>query len=788
MPELQPALDRLRERFQALLHQDSTADLTSVLTHEDTSSLDVAQRQSLFRELLTIEIDHRRRVGIAVDQADYERRFAAHCEVIRAVFEKDDDAVDEGATVGLPATDQPTPVTLANRFTNLRFHARGGLGEVFRAHDEALHRDIAVKFIRPQRAAEPASREQFLLEGEITGRLDHPGVVPVYGLGETFDGRSFLAMRFIDGKTFRAVIDEFHARSQMSAGERRRELNRMLHHLAAACNVIAYAHSRGILHRDIKPDNIMIGRFNETLVVDWGLAVPIQRDERARASGEQTIHVSSGSGDSRSQPAAGTIGYFSPEALDSHTVACGTASDVYSLGGTLYYLLTGQRSVSGGLTPETLAAIRTGSFPPPRAIDRRVPKPLDAICRKAMAVSPAERYASPLHLAADLEAFVADEPVSVLKETLFERLRRTARNHRGLVLAVLGGLIAVAVVGGLSGVWLKRQADSERLARLQAQQAERQGVVLAANFAAQTVAGEIEVRWRILEALAADPVLRRKLGEVAAGSVADAAARAELQRWLLDRVQEYDGIGADSWFILSGQGDQLARRPFEERTIGKSFATRDYFHGQGRQLEEGATTEPLRESHLARAYESSSDGSLKIAYSVPVWPMAEDAGQGRPVGVLAMTAKAGQFSILHRGLSAGQVGVLVDLRGEGGDDPPGLILHHPNLSAVQIEAIERGEPARRFIPPETLARLAAQLKRTRMGHDDDAVEVAYVDDLWREGEARWIAAFEPVVIANRPAERTGQRYPGLVVIVQLCETPIPQPDSSGPSGRRSAPP
>jgi serine/threonine-protein kinase len=789
MADSQRTIDRLCGRLEALLLANERADLGAVLGEDAVGRLGADERQILFRELLLIEIGHRRRAGLAVDRADYERRFGEYRDAIRQVFESPSaatgaawDEADEGATVGIGPEPEQAPVTLANRFTNLRFHARGGLGEVFRAHDESLHRDIAVKFIRPQRAGDAASRDRFLLEGEITARLDHPGVVPVYGLGETFDGRAFLAMRFIDGKTLRAAVDEYHAGPTARPGERRRELNRLLHHLVAACNAVAYAHSRGIVHRDIKPDNIMIGRFNETLVVDWGLAVPGERDARAKASGEQTMHVASGSGDSRSQPAAGTIGYFSPESLDGHLVACGPRSDVYSLGGTLYYLLTGRRSVAGGMTPETLATIRTGSFPSPQAVDRRVPRPLDAVCRKAMAVHPADRYDSPLTLAADLEAFIEDEPVSVLEETHFERLRRTARHHRGIVLAVLTGLVAVAAVAGLSAVWLNRQAASERQARELAQLAERDGVQLAATFAAQTVAGEIDVRWRILEALAADPILRQLLGELAAGTADDpAAVRERLQAWLLARVQAYDSVGADSWFIMSGLGEQLARRPFEARTVGKSYATRDYFHGQGRELPAaGAGIEPIRGPHLCRAYDSSSDGGLKIAYSVPIWALTDVVGAGRPVGVLAMTARAGEFRILRQGLSRGQVGVLVDLRGQGGeDDPPGLVLHHPELARRQQERIASGgEAAREFLPADVVARLETLLRLARLGQDADAVvEADYRDGLWPDDAARWIAAFKPVVIENRPHQHPEQRHTGLAVIVQLCPEPLPGTDS-----------
>ncbi len=795
MNESHRIIERLRGQFEALLEQDGQADLGSALADDGVRQLDVHQRRSLFRELLRIEIGHRRHRGLLVDPADYERRFEGYRDVIHELFpavaSPNETIDDEGATVGIEAASQEAcPVTLASRFTNLRFHARGGLGEVFRAHDETLRRDVAVKFIRPARADEPASREQFLLEGEITGRLDHPGIVPVYGLGETFDNRVFLAMRFIDGKTFREVIDEYHKNSAAGPSERRRELNRLLHHLVATCNVVAYAHSRGILHRDIKPENVMIGRFNETLVVDWGLAVPIKRDEKARASGEQTIHVASGSGDSRNQQAAGTIGYLSPESFDNQGFACDSRSDVYSLGGMLYYLLTGCRSVTGGATSETLSTIRTGSFPAPRKLDRSIPRPLDAICAKAMAVAPSYRYASPLEMAADIESFIEDEPVSVLRESLFERCRRTARHHRGIVLSVTAGLVSVAVVACLAGVWLKQQANSEQQARIVAEQAEREGVRLAATFAAQTVAGEIDVRWRILEALAAEPELRKILGEIP-NDADDAAAeqQSELQRWLLEHIQDYDSIGADSWFVMSAAGKQLARRPFEKKTIGHSYATRDYFHGQGRELEDGASAEPIRGPHLSRAYESSSDGSLKIAYSVPIWPLTKDTAGQRPIGVLAMTAKAGEFRILHRGLSRGQVAVLADIRGgENADDPQGLVLHHPDLPRLRKEKIGAGEtPEPSFLQRDVVDRLARLLRFSRAGEEfETEVEADYIDHLWADPSARWLASFEPVVIANRSRENPEQRYPGLVVIVQLCKTPMAAGKPSAAEQNRSA--
>src|SRR3984957_7082547 len=168
----------------------------------------------------------------------------------------------------------PAEDAMVGRYRLVRFHARGGLGEVFLARDEELQREVALKRIQARHHHHEESRRRFLLEAEITGRLEHPGVVPVYGLGQDADGQPCYAMRFIEGETFQEAIRRFHAedRAGRNPGERSLALRGLLTRFLAVCNTIAYAHSRGILHRDLKPGNIMLGRFGETLVVDWGLA------------------------------------------------------------------------------------------------------------------------------------------------------------------------------------------------------------------------------------------------------------------------------------------------------------------------------------------------------------------------------------------------------------------------------------------------------------------------------------------------------------------------------------
>src|SRR5262249_29390581 len=160
----------------------------------------------------------------------------------------------------------------AVRYEIIRLHAKGGLGEVFIALDKELHREVALKKIRPQHESDTAYLGRFVQEAEITGGLEHPGIVPVYGLGEYSDGRPCYAMRFIQGETLAEAVCKFHS------GDSGVTLRTLLGRFVAVCNAVAYAHHRGVLHRDLKPSNIMLGKYGETLVLDWGLAKPIGQE------------------------------------------------------------------------------------------------------------------------------------------------------------------------------------------------------------------------------------------------------------------------------------------------------------------------------------------------------------------------------------------------------------------------------------------------------------------------------------------------------------------------------
>jgi serine/threonine-protein kinase len=356
------------------------------------------------------------------------------------------------------------------RFQILRLHARGGLGEVFVANDIELHREVALKQIQGRHSDHPDSRSRFLREAEITGGLEHPGIVPVYGLGHNDDGRPFYAMRFIKGDSLKEAIERFHRSNAAghSEGERMLELQKLLRRFLDVCNAIAYAHSRGVLHRDIKPGNIMVGQYGETLVVDWGLAKVVGTSE---ASPEATLRPPSASGSSETLPgsAIGTPAFMSPEQAAGRLDQLGPASDVYSLGATLYCLLTGRApfETTGLHIDEILDRVKRGDFPRPRQVRANVPRALEAICTEAMARLPEDRYASPRALADEIERWLADESVSAYREPWWSRLGRWVRRHKAPVAGAAAVLLTalVALTAGFVIVTLQQRETERQRAR-----------------------------------------------------------------------------------------------------------------------------------------------------------------------------------------------------------------------------------------------------------------------------------------------------------------------------------
>jgi serine/threonine-protein kinase len=366
-----------------------------------------------------------------------------------------------------------TPTSAAGRFRVLRPHAQGGLGQVSVALDEELHREVALKEIQERHAHDPRSRARFLLEAEVTGNLEHPGIVPVYGLGQYGDGRPFYAMRFVQGDNLQQAIRRFHQQEKAGRdpGERSLAFRELLGRFVDVCQAVAYAHSRGVLHRDLKPGNVMLGKYGETLVVDWGLAKPgcgsagPGRKEGEGGTGEVALRPRSAEElDTEAGATLGTPAYMSPEQAQGRWDQVGPASDIYSLGATLYTLLTGQAPVQGRDRGELLQKAGRGEWLPPARVKPGTPAALDAVCRRALALRPRERYTTALALAADIEHWLADEPVSAWREPLRLRAGRWVRRHRPAVAALAAAVVVALLLGGAGLFWAQRQAENRRRA------------------------------------------------------------------------------------------------------------------------------------------------------------------------------------------------------------------------------------------------------------------------------------------------------------------------------------
>jgi serine/threonine protein kinase len=313
--------------------------------------------------------------------------------------------------------------------------ARGGMGVVYLARDRELDRDVALKVIASE-PAEPRATARLRREARIIARLEHPGIVPVHDVGSLPDGRVFYAMKLVSGRR----LDDL-----LRVGVPLRE---RLQLLLRICEPVAFAHAHGVIHRDLKPENVMVGRFGEVLVMDWGVAR--HREERRRAGHESGGRSALPADPDPSITAEGTVlgtpAYMAPEQGRGDVEQVDARADVYALGAILYFMLTGRPPGRRPASPD--ASTRTwprGARPlglaPPREITPDVPRPLEAVCLKALAEDPADRYGGVPDLAADLARFLEGEPVSAFPEGLARRASRLARRYQAAILLVLAYLV-----------------------------------------------------------------------------------------------------------------------------------------------------------------------------------------------------------------------------------------------------------------------------------------------------------------------------------------------------------
>jgi serine/threonine protein kinase len=306
---------------------------------------------------------------------------------------------------------------------------RGGQGVVYRARQKSLNRTVALKIIGLGQWTTEAHLKRFRREAEAAARLDHPCIVPIHEVGE-HDGHCYFSMNFVEGGQLDEVVRDGPISTRQAA-----EL------IAKVARTVHYAHEHGILHRDIKPGNILLDKHGEPHLTDFGLARLVET--------ESTV--------TRTKEVLGTPSYMAPEQAVGETKKLTSATDVYGLGAVLYQLLTGQAPFAGGTAYETVKLLLEREPRQPRLLNPKVDRDLSAICLKCLEKDPKRRYSSALALAEDLEHWLKHEPIRAKRSGFFTHSRKWVRRNPTLV-----GTAAVCLLLGAASIWLLRQPDWTR--------------------------------------------------------------------------------------------------------------------------------------------------------------------------------------------------------------------------------------------------------------------------------------------------------------------------------------
>jgi TolB-like protein/Flp pilus assembly protein TadD len=325
------------------------------------------------------------------------------------------------AVAGIDDAGSPMPMLMDfGDYELLEQIGRGGQGIVFRARQKSLNRIVALKVIGLGRWATEAHLKRFRLEAEAAARLEHPGIVPIYEVGER-DGSCYFSMRFVEG----GQLDEVARRKPMS-------IRQAVELIVKVARTVHYAHEHGILHRDIKPGNILLDAKGEPHLTDFGLARLVEFE----SSVTHTLDV------------LGTPSYMAPEQAVGNNAAISSGTDVYGLGAVLHQLLTGQPPFAGGTTYETIKLLLDTEPRQPRLLNPKIDRDLSTICLKCLEKDPQRRYSSALALAEDLERWLKHEPIQARHTGVFARGRKWVRRNptTGVLIASLVALAAAVGV------------------------------------------------------------------------------------------------------------------------------------------------------------------------------------------------------------------------------------------------------------------------------------------------------------------------------------------------------
>lgn len=391
------------------------------------------------------------------------------------------EAVEEATLGGNP--DATVPFIFGRRI------AQGGMGAIIEANDCKLGRKIAVKIMRLDRDADEQQKQRFIQEAVVLGRLEHPNIVPIHDLGRDGDGQLYYSMKLVKGVTLQQILDDL--RHEKPEALQHYTLDRLLTIFRKVCDALAFAHSKGIIHRDLKPENIMVGEFGEVLVMDWGIAKILgQSDHETMRPGEAaSVSLSSTPTATMDGAVMGTPNYMSPEQAMGKVSEMNARSDIFSLGGILYAILTLRPPVEGKDVHEVLAKVSTADItapttfgsstgrnqvgdakeaivaarlikPLPHLSAGRVPAALSAVAMKALTLDQARRYQGVTALSEDIEAYQSGYATTAEQAGAWTQAWLFIKRHRA---ATVGALL-VLLVGGTFGT--KALLEGQRAERL----------------------------------------------------------------------------------------------------------------------------------------------------------------------------------------------------------------------------------------------------------------------------------------------------------------------------------
>ncbi len=536
---------------------------------------------------------------------------------------------------------------------------RGGMGVVYRARQISLNRPVALKMVLDSRLASDELVRRFRTEAEAAARLDHPGIAPVFEVGQ-INGQYFFSMGLVEDGSLKDLLADGPLPPRRAA-----EL------VGSVARTVQFAHSRNIVHRDLKPANVLLDEQGNPKLTDFGLAKDIESDSQLTSDGQ----------------VMGTPSYMAPEQADGRSEEIGPLSDVYALGAILFYLVANRPPFDEGNVHDTLHAVVHDEPPSPRQFNKRVDIDLATICLKCLEKDPAGRYPSAAELADDIDHYLRGEPIEARPISRRERMGRWCRRNPG---AVWGTLMTIFVMIGAvvyAGMGLEREVGSfEETLDDVAQRSLRD----TANWVASAAERELREKFRHVQTAAGTPELRRILADLVLDegryldvksqlAAHDGAALDRppeewpplpevlrpLQAWIsADREWETAGAAARDghlgpplweydpdevaenvlgWWVCGPDGYQLARDPWVA-SVNRNFAFRSYFTGLAADAEKESPPKPAWQPgdgpRLSAVFHTLETNYWVLAISAPVWD------DGRFVGVAGMFLGLG--SLLER--------------------------------------------------------------------------------------------------------------------------------------------